>query len=579
MVLDINLIMVIIMKDKFKGSMKRKLMLYVFSALVFIMLVSLSVLYTMATYAREQNIRKELEIYSNIISDTYLSKDYDNLKIIINHLQSMGVNIKIAKDNYIINIEELNNGMNKPIEDKSNELIDKESGIVAKDKENHEIYYSIKYNDNTEIVISMVMDNIFEVQNSYILYYATAFIVILVISIWISNKLSFVIVKPIRDLDFITSRIARGELNRRVKITSNDELGQLALNFNHMADELEKSLNEVNEKQNRLSAILQSMESGVVAVDNNRKIITINNYAKNIFGVKQDVVGHPVEELSSEVNFQRVFSREKGDSQEIKITNPSDKILRVRSGDIIINNHQHIGAVAVLQDITDIKKLENMRTEFVANVSHELKTPLTSIMGFAETLKEVEDYETKNKFLNIINEESERLMRLISDILLLSQIEMKQEQKITTFNVDQVIGDIIYLMKSSADKKQIFLAVAGDDVGNIVGDKDKFKQMLINLIDNGIKYSEAFDTVTVTKIVEEGQFKIVVQDTGIGIEEAYIPRLFERFYRVDKARSRAKGGTGLGLAIVKHITLGFNGSIDVESTVGVGTKFIITIPF
>lgn len=579
MVLDINLIMVIIMKDKFKGSMKRKLMLYVFSALVFIMLVSLSVVYTMANYAREQNIRKELEIYGDIISETYLAEDYNNLNLISKHLKSMGVNIKIVKNDYIINIEDLNNEEDNSFSDKNRELLDKKSGVITKDKESHEIYYSIKFEDDLEIVTSMVMDNIIEVQNNYIIYYFTAFIVILVISIWIANKLSFVIVKPIRDLDFITSRITRGELNRRVKITSNDELGQLALNFNHMADELEKSLNEVNEKQNRLSAILQSMESGVVAVDNNRRIITINNYAKKIFGIKQDIVGHPVEELSSEVNFQRVFSREKGDSQEIKITNPSDKILRVRSGDIIVNNHQHIGAVAVLQDITDIKKLENMRTEFVANVSHELKTPLTSIIGFAETLKEVEDYEIKNKFLNIINEEAERLMRLISDILLLSQIEMKQEQKITTFDVDQVIGDIIYLMKSSADKKQIFLAVAGDDIGNIVGDKDKFKQMLINLIDNGIKYSEAFDTVTVTKIVEEGQFKIVVQDTGIGIEEAYIPRLFERFYRVDKARSRAKGGTGLGLAIVKHIIIGFNGSIDVESTVGVGTKFIITIPF
>lgn len=571
--------MVIIMKDKFKGSMERKLMLYVFSALVFIMLVSLSILYTMATYAKEQNIRKELEIYGDIISETYLAGDYDNLNIINNHLKSIGVNIKIVKNDYVLSIEELNNEKNNGTDNKYRELIDKKSGVVVKDKKSHEIYYSIKFDDNLEIVTSMVMDNIFEGKNSYIIYYITAFIVILVISIWIANKLSFIIVKPIRDLDFITSRIARGELNRRVKINSNDELGQLALSFNHMADELEKSINEVNEKQNRLAAILQSMESGVVAVDNNRRIITINNYAKKIFGIKQDIVGRSVEELSSEVNFQKVFSREKGDSQEIKITNPSDKILRVRSGDIIVNNHQHIGAVAVLQDITDIKKLENMRTEFVANVSHELKTPLTSIMGFAETLKEVDDYETKNKFLNIINEEAERLMRLISDILLLSQIEMKQEQKITTFNVDQVIGDIIYLMKSSADKKEIFLAVSGDDVGNIVGDKDKFKQMLINLIDNGIKYSEAFDTVTVTKIVEEGQFKIVVQDTGIGIDEAYIPRLFERFYRVDKARSRAKGGTGLGLAIVKHITIGFNGTIDVESTVGVGTKFIITIPF
>lgn len=567
------------MKDRLKGSMKRKLMLYVFLALVFILFVSLSIFYAMASYEREGNLSSDLRVYGSIICENYVQGDYDNLINVVNNFQTMGVETTIIKDGNIVQLDKMAQKENNFNTSNGSFFEKEEMGKISTVKKKHSIYYSMKFNNGTEIIVSKVMDNILGVQSNYILYYGTAVLIILGISVWISNKLSFVIVKPIRDLDFITSRITRGELNRRVKVTTKDELGQLGLNFNHMADKLERSLNEVNEKQNRLSAILQSMESGVIAVDNNRNIITINNYAKNLFGIKNDIVGHPVEELSNEVNFQVLFSRENGDSQEIRITNPNVKILRVRSGDIIVNNHQHIGAVAVLQDVTDIKKLENMRTEFVANVSHELKTPLTSIMGFAETLKDVDDSETKNKFLNIINEEAQRLTRLISDILLLSQIELKQEQKISSFNIDEVIGDIICLMKSTADKKQIFLSIAGDQVGSIVGDKDKFKQMLINLVDNGIKYSEAFDTVTVTKLLEKNQFKIVVQDTGIGIEEEFIPRLFERFYRVDKARSRAKGGTGLGLAIVKHIVIGFNGTIDVESTVGVGTKFIITIPY
>ncbi len=399
------------------------------------------------------------------------------------------------------------------------------------------------------------------------------------ISLWIANKLSYIIVKPIRDLDVITSMITNGNLSRRIKITTNDELGKLALNFNHMADRLESSLHEVSEKQNRLSAILQSMESGVIAIDNSHNIIMINNYAKKIFNIKEDVVGNPVENICKEVNLKFIFSMRDRDIKEFKLSAPTIKFLRVRTADIIVHNHQHIGAVAVIQDISDLKKLENMRTEFVANVSHELKTPLTSIRGFAETLKEVDDDETKKKFLTIINEEAERLTTLISDILLLSQIEHKQEFKKEVFNVNKAIEDVFYLMKNTGEQKQVHVSIVGDEIPNILGDKDKFKQMLINLVDNAIKYSEAFDTVVITKIIYDTYFKVIVEDSGMGIAKEYIPRLFERFYRVDKARSRAKGGTGLGLAIVKHIIIGFNGSIDVESTLGVGTKFIITIPY
>jgi len=162
---------------------------------------------------------------------------------------------------------------------------------------------------------------------------------------------------------------------------------------------------------------------------------------------------------------------------------------------------------------------------------------------------------------------------------LLSQIEHKQEFKKEVFNVNKAIEDVFYLMKNTGEQKQVHVSIVGDEIPNILGDKDKFKQMLINLVDNAIKYSEAFDTVVITKIIYDTYFKVIVEDSGMGIAKEYIPRLFERFYRVDKARSRAKGGTGLGLAIVKHIIIGFNGSIDVESTLGVGTKFIITIPY
>lgn len=554
------------MKEKFRGSIRGKLMLSVFSALVFMLIITIAIFYSMTSYEKSQVIKDELKLYSGVIQEYIDEHDYTAIQELEKKLQSIDI--------YGYIIEGDNERPLSSIYEDTPEVTTGESTNSG-----DMIAISTEINDHMELRLCKSLNGNRGVQKTYMFYYLLTVIIIVGISIWMSNKISYIIAKPIKDLDFITSRIASGELGRRVKINSNDEIGQLANNFNHMADKLEHSLNEINEKQNKLEAILQSMESGVVAIDNNKNIITINNYAKKLFGVEENIVGKPVKNLSSEIDFQTAFSRDTSDIKEIRITIPSAKYLRVRSGDIIINNHQHIGAVAVIQDITDLKKLENMRTEFVANVSHELKTPLTSIRGFAETLKEVDDEETKNKFLNIINEEAERLTRLISDILLLSHIEQKQEFQYQEFDADKIISDVMYMMGNSAENKKICLSVAGEKLGLIMGDKDKFKQMILNLVDNGIKYSEAFDSVTVTKMPGVGSFTVIVEDTGIGISEEAIPRLFERFYRVDKARSREKGGTGLGLAIVKHIVIGFNGDVKVESQVGTGTKFIITIPY
>jgi len=237
-----------------------------------------------------------------------------------------------------------------------------------------------------------------------------------------------------------------------------------------------------------------------------------------------------------------------------------------------------MGTVAVIHDITDIKKLENMRSQFVANVSHELKTPLTSIKGFAETLRYVEDPETREKFLNIINDEAERLSRLISDILTLSQIEQTRSIKDDPVDVSGSISQVVMLVKNSADKKKIRLVTSGDKIQGLYGDPDLFKQMLINLVDNAVKYSGEGSEVVISTRMEDGSGIISVSDNGIGIPKEHLERLFERFYRVDAARSREQGGTGLGLAIVKHIVLRFKGTIDVDSEPGRGSTFTVKLP-
>jgi len=573
------------MKDNSRRTMKKRLMLSVFAALVFVLGFLTTVFYTIVTYESEESAKEQLNVYAYLVSEQLHNIDQASFSNVVDKMKNLNIRITIINSNgaaqfdSLGNVEKLINYNNK------DEVImakSKGEGTVTRYSDREEtyvIYYAVAIEDGIVVRVSTPVKATHKLNDTYIVWYGSAIIIMIFISLWIANKLSYIIVKPIRDLDVITSMITNGNLSRRIKITTNDELGKLALNFNHMADRLESSLHEVSEKQNRLSAILQSMESGVIAIDNSHNIIMINNYAKKIFNIKEDVVGNPVENICKEVNLKFIFSMRDRDIKEFKLSAPTIKFLRVRTADIIVHNHQHIGAVAVIQDISDLKKLENMRTEFVANVSHELKTPLTSIRGFAETLKEVDDDETKKKFLTIINEEAERLTTLISDILLLSQIEHKQEFKKEVFNVNKAIEDVFYLMKNTGEQKQVHVSIVGDEIPNILGDKDKFKQMLINLVDNAIKYSEAFDTVVITKIIYDTYFKVIVEDSGMGIAKEYIPRLFERFYRVDKARSRAKGGTGLGLAIVKHIIIGFNGSIDVESTLGVGTKFIITIPY
>ncbi|MEG0773276.1 ATP-binding protein [Clostridium sp.] len=563
--------------------MKRKLMLYILGALIFIFLFITLLFYGINSYQNEVNAKTNLRIYNEFLKNT-VKNDKEHTYDLIETMKEEEIRVTLI-DKYgevafdtAFSSEDLDNH-----NDREEVIIAKEQGEgysirYSKDSKANAIYYASILDDGTIIRTSKTLMDVHRLSGPYIVYYLIAILSILLISLWLSVKLSYIIVKPIMDLDTMTSMIAKGELNRRVIVNSQDELGQLGMNFNYMADKLENTLNEVKEKQNRLTAILQSMENGVVAIDNNNKIIIINNYAKNIFNIEEDVVGKNISKVSTDFDLASIFSGIDAEFTEIRISRPHLKELRVRTADII-NRSQHIGAVAVIQDITEIKKLENVRTEFVANVTHELKTPLTSIKGFAETLRYVDDVETRDKFLNIINDEAERLTRLISDILLLSDIEQHRENKKEKVDVNKSICDVYNLIKNTADKKNITLSIVGDDVPHLIGDKDRFKQMLINLVDNGVKYCEPGDSVILSKKAEKKHCVITIEDTGNGIPEEYIPRLFERFYRVDKARSRAKGGTGLGLAIVKHIVLSFKGTIAVESKVGIGTKFIIKIPY
>ncbi|ARC84646.1 sensory box protein [Clostridium argentinense CDC 2741] len=562
--------------------MKKKLMFYILSSMIFIFGFVTVLFITILNYQRQENVKENLKNYNGIIMEFIKINEIDNNKALFKKLDDLNIRVTIldieGNVKFDSKVDKNNLENHKERSEFKDALVSGEGyGVrVSKSLDIDTVYYASKF-DNYIIRTSQPVKGINGEDKTYIFTYVTVVGVILLITIWVSSKLSYIIVKPIMDLENTTSMIAQGELDRRVKVTSKDEIGQLGASFNKMANKLEYSLNEVKEKQNRLSAILQSMDSGVIAIDINDNIIIVNAYTEKIFGINEDVIGKNINTISKNFDISMIFKDIDDHYKEVKIDYPKEAYLRVRTADIINRNH-HIGKVAVIQDVTDVKKLENVRTEFVANVSHELKTPLTSIKGFTETLRYVDDIETRDKFLDIIEEEADRLTRLISDILILSDIELQKDFKKEIVDVNRIISHVDALMRNVGDRKDVNIVIKGEKVPNLVGDSDKFKQMLINLVDNAIKYSES-EEIIINTYYKDNQCIIEIEDKGIGISRDHISRLFERFYRVDKARSRAKGGTGLGLAIVKHIVLGFNGNISVESELNKGTKFIITIPY
>jgi len=360
------------------------------------------------------------------------------------------------------------------------------------------------------------------------------------------------------------------------------QLAQAISEVHTVADLREKELINNNKE---LKAILEDISNGIVAVDAQSNILLANPAAKELFGINDDVTGRYFLEVFFDSRLDRALLNvvNKGIKSSITIRTKLEepKIVKIDAAPLRIDGLT-VGAVMLMQDITELHKLEQMRSDFAANVSHELKTPLTSIKGFADTLLEgaVEDMGTAKKFLEIIGIEADRLSRLINDILSLSEIELNKGNTFSKrINISAILKDTIEMMKSHARAKEISLGYlfANDEVW-LNANIDRIKQMAINLIDNAIKYTPQGGSITI--LLEDPGDRIIirVKDTGIGIAGEHIPRIFERFYRVDKGRSRTMGGTGLGLAIVKHIVKSMNGHIEVNSEPGKGTEFTIHIP-
>lgn len=426
--------------------------------------------------------------------------------------------------------------------------------------------------------------------NRIIWFYSIAGILIgLLLTTLLALKFSSSLIRPISKLISISKEISLGNYSKRVEIKSMDELGQLADTFNEMAEDLESTIADLTDKNIKFDSIMNSMTNGFIAVDGNYRIILINAIACQLLGIGSEdgVIGKNLIEVvrNHQLNnfLQQTIENNNPSVNEINIGSPEEKIFRIYTNPIKSkdNTSSNSGGILSIIDITNVKKLEQIRTDFVSNVTHELKTPLTSIRGFVETLRSgaVNDPEVADKFLEIIDIEAERLTMLINDILQLSEIEtIQKDTNIGKYNFRAIVEEVASILKGTADKKNISLKYEIDVNLSITANRDRIKQMLINLIDNAIKYNTENGSVTVKARKTEGRMVISVRDTGIGIAQHHLARIFERFYRVDKGRSRNMGGTGLGLSIVKHIVNLYNGDIKVVSELGKGTEFIIQLP-
>ena len=392
--------------------------------------------------------------------------------------------------------------------------------------------------------------------------------------------------KPISEISTAAEKISKGDFSQKLYPYGYEELKILAESLNSMAKQLDEKLDIIGEQDNLQKVVLKSMKEGILAVDYDERILLLNQTAAEILGINDNnVTGKTLQEVVRVSEIQKFFLKllSEGNPQEAEVLlqHEKDKFLQL-SGTLLYDaDNKALGALVVFNDISNLKHLDTLKKDLVANVSHELRTPVTTIKGFIETLKEgaINDPENSGRFLDIITKHINRLNLLIDDLLILAKLEEKpDEMKMDTENIGNVLGSVAEDYEFKAGEKKIKIKIECDDklTGKI--NKHLMEQAIGNLVDNAIKYSNKKTNIEVGAFLNNDSLVIYVDDEGYGISEDHIPRLFERFYRIDKGRSRDEGGTGLGLAIVKHIVNTMNGTIEVESKPGKGTRFVLNIP-
>jgi two-component system phosphate regulon sensor histidine kinase PhoR len=392
--------------------------------------------------------------------------------------------------------------------------------------------------------------------------------------------------KPIQQISLAAESFSQGNFSPKIYPPDDEDLKRLTNSLNLMANQLYEKLDIIGEQTNLQNAVLLSMKEGIVAVDYDENILLMNQTACDILNIScENIQGKALQEVIRVSEIQKFFKKllEEGSPQEaeILIQHQKDKFLQLSGTILYDNNNNALGALVVFNDISNLKHLDTLKKDLVANVSHELRTPVTTIKGFIETLKEgaIEDPKNAQRFLNIISKHIDRLNLLIDDLLTLAKLEeSKAEYQKEEENIRIILESVAEDYEFKASEKKIKIKINCDENLIALINKHLIEQAIGNLVDNAIKYSDKKSEIELGSSIENNNLIIYVKDSGYGISEDHIPRLFERFYRIDKGRSREEGGTGLGLAIVKHIVNSLEGTIEVQSKVGFGSTFIMKIP-
>ncbi len=437
----------------------------------------------------------------------------------------------------------------------------------------------------TSMSLARVDAAVGDLYRTIVLTAAIVALIAAVIGWYVSNRIA----RPIREVREGAERFAAGDFGRKLTVPATEEFAGVAESLNRMATELDDKIRVITRERNEREAVLESMVEGVLAVDAETRVITLNTAAARLLGVDSgDVHGKAIEEAVRNPDLQGVVAAAVSGQGPVEVdltlhvggrerhVQASGALLHAQGGEVV-------GAVVVLNDVTRLRRLESVRRDFVANVSHELKTPVTSIKGFAETLNDgaLDDAEAARRFLGIIAGQADRLNSIIEDLLALSALEQEGDGAHVALQ-ETLLGDVLAVAAdvcaSKASARRITLTIDCPVELLVEANPPLLEQAIVNLIDNAVKYSPEGTAVHITAAPEDDEVVIAVSDAGQGVSREHLPRLFERFYRVDKARSRDLGGTGLGLSIVKHVTQAHGGRVSVESVLGRGSTFRIHLP-
>ena len=403
----------------------------------------------------------------------------------------------------------------------------------------------------------------------------------LVICLVLSFLLAQILITPIRALTIGTRQVAAGDFSQRLEVTSHDEIGVLTRNFNYMSQVLRDTLSEVENERNKLSTLFLHMTDGVVAFSPAGLVIHSNPAASQMLSRSMDPT----------TSFQELFAEDAAFDQILTLKRPqyleTQKTVGERELELFMAPYSADqapgGVMVVIHDVTEQRRSEQARREFVANVSHELRTPLTNIKSYAETVIAAGDElppELHNNFMGVIVSEADRMTRIVQDLLTLSKIDYgKMEMNVSRFSFSKAVRSVYEAVALNAESHGHTLTFSCEEnMPDVDGDRERIEQVIMNIVSNAIKYTPDGGKIAITAATSGRNVFVRISDNGIGIPEKDLPRLFERFYRVDKARSRESGGTGLGLSIAKEILNQHKGDIRIESVYGEGTDVTITLP-